>query len=225
LAEEIVASRSALFSLGQTQSVTVVSIWTAVMGIQAGMVKASGEAFQVGPGDAREALATVVGNLDDVQIKLNLALARGIAIGRGLTTAAAATALMANRWENQLESYLEGAPPSKELSMAEALWEAVAEEGAVGIAEHFLVEVVGMSNPVGGLVVGIAKITMDLRRKAAEVGRAYDRNDVDDMLDLAERMRGEREMTAEVVRLFEQVEELARLELRPSASTPSDNEL
>jgi hypothetical protein len=213
LAEEVRGSRATLTVVGETQSATSFNAQAAVVAIQAKTVTAVGQAFNIGPGDTGEVLRALAGGPDRARLELNLALARGITIGRSLTTAAAAAALLVSRWESQLETYLTAAPLAQALGIAEAFWELVAEEGAVGIAEHFLVEVVGMANPVGSLIVSIAKITMDLRRKAAELNRVYDRNDVDDMLDFADLLAVERDWAASVMELFKKTEEMSRLEI------------
>lgn len=213
LVEEVRSSRAALALVGEVQSVTSQQAQAAVVAVHAKTVTNVGKALRVAPGDTREVLRALATGPDRARLELNVALAKGITIGRSLTTAAAAAALLVSRWESELETYLTASPPSQALGNAEAFWELVAEEGAVGIAEHILVELVGMANPVGSLIVSIAKITIDLRRKAAELNRAYDRNDVDDMLDFADLLAVERDWAANVMELFRKTEEMSRLEL------------
>lgn len=213
LEAEIKKGRSTITAIGGTQSVVSMTALAALTAVAKDTLDTIGQALHIEAGDTGEVLAALAEGMTEAQVKSSLALARGTTIARSLSTAAAAANLLVNRRENELESYLKEAPPSAELSMAEALWDRVAEEGAIGIAEHLLVEIVGVANPVGGLIVAIARITIEMRRKATELREVYERGDVDEMLDFADRMRAERGWAEEVVDLFEKTRELAAMEL------------
>ncbi|MBS1892995.1 MAG: hypothetical protein JST59_16990 [Actinobacteria bacterium] len=213
LEAEIKAGRPTIQAIGQEQSVVSMKAVAALTAVAKDTMEAIGQALHVDAGDTGEVLARLAAGMTEAQVESSLALARGITIARSLTTAAAAANLLVNLRENELESYLNQAPTSTELTMAEALWDLVAEEGAIGIAEHLLVELVGVANPVGGLIVAIARITIEMRRKATELRQVYARGDVDEMLDFADRMSVQHKWAEEVIDLLEKTGELAAIKI------------
>jgi hypothetical protein len=219
LSQEILDSNKALVGFAGEYGTTALQTQQAVQAVQIQMLEGSMEIFNVETSDPRERLRQVRENLKNAPSDLSQHLESAIPVAGSLTTAATIAGLVVNRWQQQLDDYVEHAPPSGELKLLEALWEEIVDEGVFGVAEHILVEVVGMTGPAGSIIVGISKLVLNLRRKVAEREMVYARGSVDQMLDLAETMRAQREAMQEVLVLLQETRRLADL-LLPQPKRP-----
>jgi hypothetical protein len=211
LGQEILDSKDALVSFAESYGTTAFQTQQAIQAVQMRMVESSFEIFSVETADPLEHLRKVTANLEDAPRELSRHLESAIPVAGSLAAAATAAGLVVNRWQQQLDQYVKHVPPSGELKLLEALWEEIIDEGAFGVAEHILVEVVGMAGPAGSIIVGISKLVLTLRRKVAERNAAYARGSIDEMLDLAEIMKAQREAMPEVLELLQETQKLADL--------------
>ena len=164
----------------------------------------------------RDAVRRVFEGLDLAEQKNALLLAQGIVVGRWLALAMQVGADLLLRRQDELQRYRDNAPPGVPRTFGKALFEEVITEGVWTFCEVALGEVVrttvGMV-PVVNIIVGVANIALEVRKKVDSLQSRYDRGEIDRMFDLCQEMQVEREAMEGVVKLFDTVMHLSALEL------------
>lgn len=119
-----------------------------------------------------------------------------------------------------LAEFFKTAPAGTVPSNLRALVDAIAEDGTLTVAEHVLVEIVGMV-PVANIVMSAARIGLELTSKIKKIKDRHKRGVIDDMLDLSTDMTAVREALEVAAALFEKVSELANAKPSSNLARPS----
>ena len=224
VSEEIKGFRETVLTVGSRyiMSVTAVDLATIAFGAQMldNVVKAFSAPRANDDKDPLTVVHAAVEHLSNAQKQNALLMAQGIVVGEKLATAIQVAADLLRLRQAELEGYLGQAPPADALSIRQALIEAVAAEGAWTACEYLLAEVgmaIGTAIPIASIVVGIARIALDLRDKVHSLQSRYEPGDVDLMLELFEEMSVEREAMECAVKLFDKVFSLATTKLSVTA--------
>jgi hypothetical protein len=162
--------------------------------------------------ELRVAADALLSEHTELQQKQALLLVQGLVVYQTLAKATQTIDVLFRHRAHILAVFLETAPAGTVPSTLQALADAMAAEGMMTIAEHVLIEMIGVV-PGANIVMPAVRIARELTNKVQEIKNRHRRGDIDDMLDLSTDMTAVRTALEVATKLFDQVSALANAQL------------